>query len=124
LVKFNNATEPWIRRSRRNEKFVANNPLYAPATRQLALLYGQLSTDSSKAFELVTKALQAYPDDPDIANISAAETLKTLIILASFCQNCTTNSCAMKYCTARRKRPPCGGPAIAIMRSRTMWLPE
>ena len=49
------------------EKLVADNPLYAPATRQLALLYGQLSTDSAKAYELVTKARQAYPDDPDIA---------------------------------------------------------
>jgi tetratricopeptide (TPR) repeat protein len=49
------------------EKLVADNPLYAPATRQLALLYGQLSTDSAKAYELVTKARQAYPDDPNIA---------------------------------------------------------
>jgi tetratricopeptide (TPR) repeat protein len=49
------------------EKIVAENPLYAPAMRQLALLYGRLSTDSPKAFELVTKARQAYPDDPDIA---------------------------------------------------------
>jgi tetratricopeptide (TPR) repeat protein len=49
------------------EKLVADNPFYAPATRQLALLYGQLSTDSAQAYELVTKARQAYPDDPDIA---------------------------------------------------------
>jgi len=49
------------------EQLVADNPLYAPATHQLALLYGQLSTDSTKAYELVTKARQAYPDDPDIA---------------------------------------------------------
>src|SRR5262245_16996145 len=49
------------------EKLVSDNPLYAPATRQLALLYGQLSTDSAKAYELVTKARQAYPDDPNIA---------------------------------------------------------
>ena len=49
------------------EKVVADDPLYAPATRQLALLYGQLSTDSPKAYELVTKARQAYPDDPEIA---------------------------------------------------------
>jgi tetratricopeptide (TPR) repeat protein len=49
------------------EKVLADNPLYAPATRQLALLYGQLSTDTAKAYELVTKARQAYPDDPDIA---------------------------------------------------------
>ena len=49
------------------EKVVADNPFHAPATRQLALLYGRLSTDSQKAYELVTKARQAYPDDPDIA---------------------------------------------------------
>jgi len=35
--------------------------------RQLALLYGQRSTDTAKAYELVAKARQAYPDDPDIA---------------------------------------------------------
>jgi tetratricopeptide (TPR) repeat protein len=49
------------------EKLVADSPLYAPATRQLALLYGQLSTDTAKAYEVVTKARQDYPDDPDIA---------------------------------------------------------
>src|SRR5262249_18119698 len=49
------------------DKLLAADPVYAPATRQLALLYGQLSTDSAKAYELVTKARQAYPDDPDIA---------------------------------------------------------
>jgi len=49
------------------EKVVAENPLHPPATRQLALLYGQLSTDSAKAYELATKARQAYPGDPDIA---------------------------------------------------------
>jgi tetratricopeptide (TPR) repeat protein len=49
------------------EKVVADNPLYAPATRQLALLYGQRSTNDPKAFDLVQKARQSYPDDPDIA---------------------------------------------------------
>ena len=49
------------------EKVVAENPLFAPAMRQLALLYGQRSTDDPKAYELVTKARQAYPDDPEIA---------------------------------------------------------
>src|SRR5262249_56294193 len=49
------------------EKVVADTPSYAPAMRQLTRLYGQLSTDSPKAYELVTKARQAYPDDPDIA---------------------------------------------------------
>ena len=50
-----------------DEKAVAENPLFAPATRQLALLYGQRSTDDPKAYELVTKARQAYPNDPEIA---------------------------------------------------------
>ena len=49
------------------EKLIADDPQYAPATRQLALLYGQLSTDSAKAYDLVTKARQAHPDDPEIA---------------------------------------------------------
>jgi tetratricopeptide (TPR) repeat protein len=49
------------------EKVIDGDPHYAPATRQLALLYGQLSTDSAKAYDLVTKARQAYPDDPEIA---------------------------------------------------------
>jgi tetratricopeptide (TPR) repeat protein len=49
------------------EKVVADNPSYAPAMRQLALLYGQLSTDTPKAYELVTKAHQAFPDDAVIA---------------------------------------------------------
>ena len=45
------------------EQALADNPSYAPAMRQLALLYGQLSTDSPKAYELVTKAHEAFPDD-------------------------------------------------------------
>ena len=49
------------------EKVIADNPLYAPALRQLALLYGQRSTDDPKAYDLATKARQAYPDDPEIA---------------------------------------------------------
>ncbi len=49
------------------EKVLADYPLHAPAMRQLALLYGQRSTDEPKAYELATKAQQAYPDDPEIA---------------------------------------------------------
>jgi tetratricopeptide (TPR) repeat protein len=49
------------------EKVIADNPSYPPAMRQLALLYGRLSTDSPKAYELVTKAHQAFPDDAVIA---------------------------------------------------------
>jgi tetratricopeptide (TPR) repeat protein len=49
------------------EKVVADSPFYAPATRQLALLYGQQPTKDPKAYELVQKARQSYPDDIDIA---------------------------------------------------------
>jgi tetratricopeptide (TPR) repeat protein len=49
------------------EKVIADTPSYAPAMRQLALLYGQLSTDSPKAYEVVTKAHQVFPDDTVIA---------------------------------------------------------
>lgn len=49
------------------EKIVADNPLYRPALRQLALLYGERSADDSKAYELVLKARQEFPDDVDIA---------------------------------------------------------
>jgi tetratricopeptide (TPR) repeat protein len=49
------------------DKALAADPVYAPATRQLALLYARRSSDDPKAYELTTKARQAYPDDPDIA---------------------------------------------------------
>ena len=37
------------------EKVVTDNPLYAPATRQLALLYSQRSSDNPKAYELARR---------------------------------------------------------------------
>jgi len=49
------------------EKVVADSPLYAPATRQLALLYGQRLTNDPKAYDLAQKARQSYPDDADVA---------------------------------------------------------
>jgi len=80
------------------EKVVVDNPAYAPATRQLALLYGQLSTDSAKAYELVTKARQAYPDDPDIA--------KTLGILNYRRGYYPQAAELLKQATAKRKDDP------------------
>src|SRR4029450_1437015 len=49
------------------EKLISDDTHYGPAPRQLALLYGKLSIDSDKVYELVTQARQAYPDDPGIA---------------------------------------------------------
>jgi tetratricopeptide (TPR) repeat protein len=80
------------------EKVIADNPSYAPAMRQLALLYGQLSTDSPKAYELVTKAHQAFPDDAVIA--------KTLGIL-SFRRGVYPQSVELlKEAAAKRKDDP------------------
>jgi tetratricopeptide (TPR) repeat protein len=49
------------------EKVAADYPMFAPATRQLALLYGQRLTDSSTAYDVAMRARQAYPADPDVA---------------------------------------------------------
>lgn len=49
------------------ENILDANPLFAPAMRRLAILYGQLSGDNPKAFDLTLKARQAYPQDPEIA---------------------------------------------------------
>jgi tetratricopeptide (TPR) repeat protein len=49
------------------EKLLAGDPQFAPATRRLALLNGGRLVDDQKAFEVATKARQAYPDDPELA---------------------------------------------------------
>src|SRR4029079_1852844 len=48
------------------QKIAENDPLFAPATRRLALLYSQRAPDDPKAFELTTKARDANPDDADL----------------------------------------------------------
>jgi tetratricopeptide (TPR) repeat protein len=48
------------------EKVVDDYPQVAAATRLLVLLYGQHSANDQKAYDLVTSALQAYPDDPEL----------------------------------------------------------
>jgi tetratricopeptide (TPR) repeat protein len=48
------------------EKIIADDPLYAPAVRQLALLYAELpaDVDTTKPYDLAVKAFEAYPGDP------------------------------------------------------------
>jgi tetratricopeptide (TPR) repeat protein len=55
--------------ARTYEKVVDAYPLFAPAMRQLALLAGQRLADDQKSYDLVTKARQAYPDDPELAKV-------------------------------------------------------
>jgi tetratricopeptide (TPR) repeat protein len=80
------------------EKALADNPSYAPAMRQLALLYGQLSADSPKAYELVTKAHEAFPDDAVIA--------KTLGILSYRRAFYPQSVQLLKEAAAKRKDDP------------------
>ena len=49
------------------EKILAANPLFVPATRQLAVLCGRHLGDDPKAYELAVKAREAFPDDPEVA---------------------------------------------------------
>src|SRR5262249_21197383 len=49
------------------EKIVDGHPLFAPAMRRVALLYSKRPADETKAYDLVSRARRAYPNDPDIA---------------------------------------------------------
>src|SRR4029453_3759378 len=49
------------------QKAIDTNPSFAPALRDLALVYSARAADDSKALEMVAKARQAYPDDAELA---------------------------------------------------------
>ena len=49
------------------QKVIDANPLFAPALRDLALVYSARAADDSKAFDITAKARQAYPDDAELA---------------------------------------------------------
>jgi tetratricopeptide (TPR) repeat protein len=49
------------------QKVVDAHPLFAPAFRDLSLVYRARGGDDSKAFEITAKARQAYPDDAEVA---------------------------------------------------------
>jgi tetratricopeptide (TPR) repeat protein len=49
------------------QRIVDANPAFAPALRELALLYSARASDDAKAFDMATKARQAYPDDAELA---------------------------------------------------------
>jgi tetratricopeptide (TPR) repeat protein len=42
-------------------------PMFTPAVRNLGLIYFARSNDDQKAYELLTKAREALPQDPDVA---------------------------------------------------------
>jgi predicted Zn-dependent protease len=49
------------------QKAIDADSSYAPAVRELAILYSQRPADESKAFDLATKARQASPNDAEVA---------------------------------------------------------
>ena len=49
------------------QKIVDADPQFAPALRKLALRYANGTVDDKKASDLVRKAREAYPDDPELA---------------------------------------------------------
>jgi len=49
------------------EKLRVTFPGFAPATRRLAILYAASPDDNPKAYDLATKAREAYPTDPEVA---------------------------------------------------------
>jgi tetratricopeptide (TPR) repeat protein len=49
------------------QKAINADPSFAPAMRELAILYTQRPGNESHAYDLATKARQAYPNDADLA---------------------------------------------------------
>jgi tetratricopeptide (TPR) repeat protein len=49
------------------QKAIDANPSFAPALRDLALLYSTRGSDDAKAFDTAARARQAYPDDAELA---------------------------------------------------------
>lgn len=48
------------------EKTLSNYPEFAPASRQLALLYARKAANNSRGLEVATQARQYYPNDPEV----------------------------------------------------------
>jgi tetratricopeptide (TPR) repeat protein len=49
------------------ERIIATDPVYAPGTRELAILYGERPGETAKAYDFAQKARQAYPGDAEVA---------------------------------------------------------
>jgi tetratricopeptide (TPR) repeat protein len=52
-----------------DEKILADNQLFSPAIRRLALLYAEKLGDDGKAYDLAVKARETYPDDAELAGV-------------------------------------------------------
>jgi tetratricopeptide (TPR) repeat protein len=51
------------------ENILVDDPLYAPATRQLALIYAERSPEAARSYDVAAQAREAYPNDAEIAKM-------------------------------------------------------
>lgn len=58
------------------QKAIDANPVFAPALRDLALIYSARPADDAKAFDITTRARQAYPNDAELAKTFGILTYK------------------------------------------------
>jgi tetratricopeptide (TPR) repeat protein len=49
------------------EQVLGQDPLFSPATRQLARIYVQRTGEDEKAYNMASKAREAFPTDPEVA---------------------------------------------------------
>jgi tetratricopeptide (TPR) repeat protein len=49
------------------ENILVQDPIFSPATRELALIYAQQPGAEQKAYDMAVKAREAFPEDPAVA---------------------------------------------------------
>jgi putative PEP-CTERM system TPR-repeat lipoprotein len=51
------------------DNILVDDPLYAPAVRQLALIYAEHAPDAARTYDVASQAREAYPGDAEIAKL-------------------------------------------------------
>ena len=51
------------------DNILVDDPLYAPAVRQLALIYAERAPDAAGTYDVASQAREAYPGDAEIAKM-------------------------------------------------------
>jgi len=51
------------------DNILVDDPLYAPAVRQLALIYAERAPDAARTYDVASQAREAYPGDAEIAKM-------------------------------------------------------
>ena len=115
------------------EKALSTYPLFAPATRQLAILYShsQNKNDLDKAYDLAQKARTALPDDLELARTlgllaySHADYEKSALLLRETTGKSGNDPEAFFYlgmdCYQLKQPKPC---KLALQRALDLSLPD